>query len=87
MAKEVDAPLSADEQAEVLARFEQGDACIFCAGLHDRVAGLQPHEQPCPRIKRIERHTDGTVLVVEFWRPGLWEANVLFASDIADDSA
>ena len=59
--------------------------------LHERhllsreLAGLEPQQQPCPRIQRIERHSDGTVLVLEFWPPGHWEDNVIFPHDVYDE--
>lgn len=82
----VNGDLTPEEKATARDLFEDGKACHFCAGLHDRVASLEPQMQPCPRIKRIERHTDGTtVLVLEFWPPGRWEADVLFPGDVYDD--
>lgn len=61
-------------------------ACHHCAGLHPQVAGLQPEQQPCPRIKRIKRHTDGTTtLDVEYWPNGEWEADVVFPGDVYDE--
>ena len=59
-------------------KVEGVSACQFCGGLHGRVAGLSQHLQPCPRIKRIEYHPDGSVLVVENWEPGTWERDVVF---------
>ena len=61
-------------------------ACHFCAGLHFQVAGLYPSQQPCPRVKKIDRHTDGsTVLSVEYWPNGEWESDVVFPSDVYDE--
>ena len=85
MAAEVDDRLTPEEVAEVAQRFAAGEGCYYCAGLHDRVADLQPQDQPCPRIKRIERHADGSITVVEFWPPGTWEANILFPSSLYDE--
>jgi hypothetical protein len=65
----------------------QVEACYFCGGLHDRVAGLDPDRQPCPRIKRLERHVDGTLLSVEFWAPGRWESGIVFPRDVYDEEA
>lgn len=61
------------------------EACHYCGGIHTRVARLPADRQPCPRIKRIERHVDGTVLVVEFWPPGDWETDVVFPRDAFDE--
>lgn len=64
-------------------------ACIYCGGLHDGPGAplptLKPIEQPCPRIKRIERHLDGTVLTIEFWPPGAWESGTVFPRDVNED--
>lgn len=65
-------------------RIEGKSACMFCAGIHASVASLDSRWQPCPRIKRIERHVDGTPLVIEHWRPGEWEADVIFPADVYD---
>lgn len=81
--------LTAEERETARAIFEgeiEGrSACHFCAGIHSHVAGLPPQLQPCPRVKRVERHVDGTVLVVEFWRPGTWESDVIFPEDVYED--
>ena len=66
-------------------KLEGVSACQFCAGIHARVAGLASDWQPCPRIKRIERHSDGTILVLEHWPPGRWETNVIFPGDVYDE--
>ena len=81
--------LSAEEKADARAIF-QGEvegvtACHYCAGIHARVAGLAPDQQPCPRIKRLERHPDGSVTAVEFWPPGTWEFDTVFPHDAYDE--
>jgi hypothetical protein len=55
-------------------------ACLFCAGIHNMVAGVPRERQPCPRIKSIQYHTDGvTILSIEFWpKAGRWEEDVVF---------
>lgn len=58
------------------------EACHFCAGIHAFVARLPADRQPCPRIRRVEWHPDGTVLNVEYWPPGRWETNVIFPNDV-----
>lgn len=75
------------EQARAIfeGEIEDRSACCFCGGLHTFVAKLRPHLQPCPRIKSVERHMDGTVLKLEHWPPGTWEADVIFPSDVYDD--
>lgn len=82
--------LTPEEKADARAIFEgnvkERSACYFCAGLHSQVAGLQPMQQPCPRIKKLSRHTDGvTVLDIEHWPPGEWESDVLFPSDVYEE--
>lgn len=58
-------------------------ACIHCAGLHYQLDGLSRFQQPCPRIKKIQRHTDqDTILEVEYWPNGEWEADVVFPGDV-----
>lgn len=61
------------------------EACHYCGGLHGRVARLPADQQPCPRVKRIERHPDGTVLAVEYWPPGTWEIDIVFPRDAFDE--
>lgn len=77
------------EQKEVARAIFMGEsersACHFCAGIHAAVAGLPPSRQPCPRIRKAEWHPDGTVLNVEFWPPGDWEADVIFPDDVFED--
>lgn len=63
-------------------RAENRGACIFCAGIHSQVIGLDADRQPCPRIRRIERHPDGSILVLEFWPNGDWERDVIFPDDV-----
>lgn len=61
-------------------------ACHFCAGIHASVAGLMPSRQPCPRVKRVEWHADGTVLVLEYWSPNLWnDENTIFPHDVYEE--
>jgi hypothetical protein len=67
-------------------KIEGRQACIHCAGLHGRVAGLSAEQQPCPRVKRVHRHTDGaTILEVEYWPNGDWEEDVIFPEDVYGD--
>jgi hypothetical protein len=83
--------LSPEEKADARDIFEgkvkDRQACLHCAGLHPQVAGLVPEQQPCPRIKRIKRHTDATtILDVEYWPNGEWESDVVFPGDVYEDS-
>lgn len=80
--------LTPDQKADARAIFEgtaERGACHFCAGIHAFVAGLPDSRQPCPRVKRVEWHPDGTVLTVEHWPPGRWEHDVIFPADVYDD--
>ena len=63
-------------------RVRDKSACMHCAGIHAMVAGLQLHQQPCPRIKRVERTVDGYPLVTEYWPNGQWEKDVVFPHDL-----
>lgn len=57
--------------------------CWHCGALHDRVANLPQQRQPCPRVKRAVWHADGSLLEVEYWRPGTWEdADAIYPSDV-----
>lgn len=83
--------LSDEETKEARLIFEGKNdkvkACHFCSGIHGSVAGLRPWDQPCPRIKRIERHANGEVAAVEFWPNGDWEDDVVFPADVYEESA
>lgn len=67
-------------------KVEGKTACHYCAGIHATVANLAASRQPCPRIRRIEWHADGTVLNVEFWPPNEWaDENTIFPHDVYGD--
>ena len=60
--------------------------CQFCAGIHDIVRGLPPHQQPCPRIKRIEFYESGFPSAMEFWPSSSgWESGVVFPSQLVEE--
>ena len=85
------APKLTDEERDAAreifeGRVEGKTACHFCAGIHATVAGLAPTRQPCPRVKRIEWHADGTVLVLEYHHPSDWaDENTIFPHDVYDE--
>jgi hypothetical protein len=54
--------LSPDEITELWRTFRE-NLCIHCGGAHARA---------CPRVKRLEFHTNGNLSVAEFWQPGTW---------------
>lgn len=60
--------------------------CVFCAGFHDLVPGLEDFYQPCPRVKRICRTEAGAILELEFWPNGHWENRVVFPSEMYEES-
>jgi hypothetical protein len=61
-------------------------ACSHCAGIHSTVAGTSADRQPCPRIKKVEYHPNGTMASVEYWSANSgWEINVVFPHDVYDD--
>lgn len=66
-------------------KVEDKSACWHCGGIHSIVAKLRLDQQPCPRIKRVERNPDGFPLITEYWPPGTWEKDVLFLHQIYDD--
>jgi hypothetical protein len=56
-------------------------ACVHCAGVHDRVDGLPQYRQPCQRIKRAVWSGD-ELIEVEYWRDDRWDqSNVIFPAD------
>lgn len=87
------APKLTDEERDAAreifeGRVEGKTACHFCAGIHATVAGLSASRQPCPRVKRIEWHADGTVLVLEYHHPSDWaDENTIFPHDVYDGEA
>jgi len=68
--------LSKIERAEARKRFQAGDACQWCGGLHAR---------SCPRVKRLVLNKNGGEVEAEFWPPGTWpEENVTWPEDAVD---
>jgi hypothetical protein len=66
--------LTAAEKADARVMFEAGAACEHCGGLHKRA---------CPRIRRVDKHPNGNVISVSFWRK--WdESSVIFPEDAYD---
>lgn len=65
-------------------RVDGRTACQHCGGIHAHVVGLPSGWQPCPRIRKIERHTDGAIIAVEYWPNGAWEADVIFPGHVYD---
>lgn len=57
--------LDEDIKRELMEKFQAGEACRWCGGLHDR---------HCPRVKKIVFHPndDRQVREVEFWGDGEW---------------
>jgi len=75
----------ADAQAIFEGRIEGRTACHHCAGIHYHVAKLPMDRQPCPRIKRIEHHPDGSRIAVEYWQNGSWESDVVFPAEAYEE--
>lgn len=71
-----------DAKAIFEGRNDKAKACHFCAGIHNSVAGLYVWQQPCPRVKRVQRFANGELAEVEFWEPGRWEQGVVFPTDV-----
>jgi hypothetical protein len=67
-------PLTDAEKADARVMFEAGAACEHCGGLHKRA---------CPRIRRVDKHPNGNVISISFWRK--WdESSVIFPEDAYD---
>jgi hypothetical protein len=68
------ASLTKAEKADARVLFEAGAACEHCGGIHHRA---------CPRVKHIERHPNGNVTGVTFFKK--WdESSVIFPEDAFD---
>jgi hypothetical protein len=66
--------LTAAEKADARLMFEAGAACESCGGLHKRA---------CPRVKRIERHPNGNITGVTYFKS--WDdSSVIFPEDAYD---
>lgn len=85
----MDGALSSEDRDDARKIFEgevEGvTGCHHCAGIHARVANLPAERQPCPRIKTATWHPDGTMISVEYFRPGWWESQVIFPHDVYND--
>ncbi|HEV2355818.1 MAG TPA: hypothetical protein VGR89_16330 [Puia sp.] len=71
-----DGKLPEDQRQELLSRFEAGEGCEWCGGLH--------HKQ-CPRIRHIIYHPSDPTKIneIEFWRDGEWDrSGVLYPEDV-----
>jgi hypothetical protein len=82
-----DLELTEDEIATARKIFEGEipgrSGCHFCAGIHDTVRGLPPQRQPCPRVRRITWHADGTVVEAEYWPRSEWlDDDTIFPHDV-----
>jgi hypothetical protein len=76
-AQEIFAGTAKDDQGKAIL------ACYYCGGIHVRVAGLPEDWQVCcPRIKSMQRDSNGALLSVEFWPPTHWERDVIFPADV-----
>lgn len=72
--------LSQQAKADARQFFEASRACSECGGMHSRA---------CPRVKRVHVifNPQGTVIEreVEYWRPGLWETDVVWPEDVYEE--
>lgn len=69
--------LTPAQKADARTIFEgQADrgSCLICGGIHLRA---------CPRLKRVERHADGTIIAEEYWPPGTWESEHIIFPEAA----
>jgi hypothetical protein len=68
--------LTPEEAADIRARFQRGDGCRHCGGLHPR---------SCPRVRRMAFHPNGTLAEVEFWPDDQWsDDNILWPEELPD---
>lgn len=71
--------LTPDQAADIRSRFQRGDACRHCGGLHPR---------SCPRVKRMAFHSNGAMAEVEFWPDGQWsDDNILWPEELPEPEA
>jgi hypothetical protein len=87
--EKTDGALTAEEIENARKIFEgktEGKSgCVHCSGIHDLVFRLPANRQPCPRVKSIKWHPDGTMLEVEYWPRGQWEPpgdQVIYPHDV-----
>lgn len=73
---EVPSGWTADLAANYRTRFTNGEACKHCGGIHARA---------CPRIKKMNFHSNGSLAEVEFWSDGQWsDDNVVWPEEIPE---
>lgn len=68
--------LDDDTKRVLKERFEAGEACRWCGGLHDR---------ECPRLKHIIYHPtdERQIREVEFWALGEWDGSgIIWPEDV-----
>lgn len=67
-------PLDPALAAAVKARFDKGEACGHCGGIHAR---------KCPRVRRLDFHPNAALASVRFWRDGKWsDDGVIWPEDV-----
>jgi hypothetical protein len=66
--------LTAEENAALRARFDAGQACQHCGGLHARA---------CPRVRELSFHPNGVIAQVRFWADGEWsDAAIIWPEEL-----
>jgi hypothetical protein len=70
--------LTGEEIAEAWDLFRER-RCEHCGGVHARA---------CPRVQRLEFHTNGNLAAVTFWAPGRWpEDGIQWPEDLPAEPA
>jgi|SRR6185437_9821820 len=68
--------MTAEDRADMRARFKRGEGCSHCGGYHLHA---------CPRVRRFSFHTNGEIAQVEFWPDGRWPTDhVIFPEQAVD---
>jgi hypothetical protein len=62
-APDEETPLTEEQRRAVRDRFDRGDGCKHCGGIHARA---------CPRVRRLAYHSNDHLAEVEFWRDDQW---------------
>jgi hypothetical protein len=60
------------EKEHFLQKFNNGEACKDCGGLHTR---------ECPRVKRKAFHPNGNLIEVEYWPGDQYDQSVIIFPD------
>lgn len=66
--------LTAEQATDLKSRFDRGEQCKHCGGIHNRA---------CPRVRRLAFHNGNTIAEVEFWPEGRWsDEHIIWPEDV-----